>query len=115
MKLPAPHPQVIHQALPDGAVLFSTADEVYFGLNAVASRVWELLAPGLETVEELCAALQLEYPDASPDTIRADVLELLEQLDASGLTLPACSTAFRFDAPAVSALQIAPASARRAS
>lgn len=112
MRLPAPHPQVIHQALPDGAVLFSTVDEVYFGLNAVASRVWALLAPGIETLDELCAALQVEYPDVPPHTIRADVVELLEQLEASGLIVPACSTAFRLNASAVHSLQIAPAPAR---
>ena len=85
--LPIANPAVVYRALSEGAVLFSTTDEVYFGLNAVGSRVWELLASH-RTLDALCAALATEYPDVDPDTIRADVGELLEELMEYGLVLP---------------------------
>jgi hypothetical protein len=91
--LPVANPKVIYKAMPDGAVLFSTADEVYFGLNEVGARVWELLPPATRTLDELCAAMQRHYPDVPLETIRADVVELLEELSAQGLVLAATSGA----------------------
>lgn len=82
--LPVPHPQVIYKALGEGSILFHTAEEVYFGLNRVGARVWELL-PSAGTLDELSAAIAAEYPDAPSDTVRADVAELLEALSAQGL------------------------------
>lgn len=78
--LPSPEPSVIFQKLGDGAVLFSPSTEVYFGLNEVGSRVWELLPPASGSIDDLCAALGTEYPEVPAETIRADVLELLEDL-----------------------------------
>jgi hypothetical protein len=86
--LPAPHPDVIFGSLSDGAVLFATASEVYFGLSDVGSRVWELLPPARRTMEELCVELCRQYPDVPPGTIRTDVEELLADLLANGLVLP---------------------------
>jgi len=83
--LPIPHPAVVYRAVSDGAVLLSTADEVYYGLNAVGARVWELLPPVSRTVEELCATVAAGYPETEAATIRADVLELLQTLEAHGL------------------------------
>lgn len=82
--LPSPAPGVLFQALPDGAVLLDTRSEVYFGLNAVGARVWQLL-PAARTPEELGAAVAAEYPDADPRRVRADVATLVEALVAEGL------------------------------
>lgn len=82
--LPSPAPGVLFQALPDGAVLLDTRSEVYFGLNAVGARVWQLL-PGARTLDELSAAVAAEYPDADPRRVRADVEKLVEALVAEGL------------------------------
>ena len=87
--LPVANPKVIFKSMPDGAVLFSTADEVYFGLNEVGARVWELLPPATRTLDELCEAIQRRYPEVALSTIRADVVELLDELAAQGLVLPA--------------------------
>lgn len=86
--LPVANPKVIYKALSDGAVLFSTEDEVYFGLNAVGARVWELLPPVSSTLDELCAAVARQYPDVDPGTIRADVTELIAELMSHRLILP---------------------------
>jgi len=78
--LPHPHPAVMFRAVTDGAVLLHMEAEIYFGLNAVGTRVWELLPPECANLDDLCARLAGIYPDASLDQIMADVVELLDQL-----------------------------------
>jgi hypothetical protein len=85
--LPSPGPGVLFQALPDGAVLLDTRSEVYFGLNAVGARVWQLL-PAARTLDELCTAVAAEYPDADPQRVRADVANLVAALVGEGLLRP---------------------------
>jgi len=85
--LPVAKPDVIYQSLSGGAVLFSTSDEVYFGLNEVAARIWEAL-PATATWDELYTAVQAHYPDADPQAIRADVRQLVAELVEHKLLLP---------------------------
>lgn len=75
------------QALDDGAVLFSPAAELYFGLNHVGARVWELLADadGEGDLEALCARLHDAYPDADRPALERDVGDLVARLAAEGL------------------------------
>lgn len=94
-------------------MLFSTADEVYFGLNAVASRVWALLPPALTTLGELCQTIQSDYPEVAPAIIRADIVELLDHLRANALVVAVTGRAFQVDAHATPDLEAAPAAARR--
>lgn len=86
--LPVANPKVIFKALSDGAVLFSSEDEVYFGLNAVGAQVWALLPPVSGTFDELCAAIAAQYPDVDPQVIHDDVRELLAELASHHLVLP---------------------------
>lgn len=83
--LPIPLDSVVFQPMDDGAVLFFPSTEVYFGLNKVGARVWQLLPPECRSMEDLCDRLAAEYPDADPAMVRADVSELLEQLSLEGL------------------------------
>jgi hypothetical protein len=85
---------VICKSLSDGAVLFSTADEVYFGLNAAGVRVWQLLPPTSATLDDLCRALCSDYPEASPERVRDDIVQLIDDLVANGLAEPALNGAF---------------------
>ena len=80
-----PSPDVIYRPVNDGAVLLSMPDEVYYGLNEVGSFIWEHLPPICPTIEELCSAVAKRYPDASLETIRTDVRELIEDLRRHGL------------------------------
>ena len=91
--LPTRNPKVIFKALATGAVLYSTDDEVYFGLNPVGVRVWELLPPVHQTLDEVCRVLASEYPDAGEDVIRTDVSELLDELVKLGLLIPSQTSA----------------------
>lgn len=86
--LPAANPTVIFKQLADGAVLFSPSVEIYFGLNEVGARVWQLLQPGGTSLDELCNKLGSHYPDVPPETIRTDVIELIDQLVEQGLAVP---------------------------
>jgi hypothetical protein len=83
--LPAASPTVIFKELADGAVLFAPAEEIYFGLNEVGSRIWRLLPPATESLDELCAKVGAHYPDVPIATIRQDATELLNELVQSGL------------------------------
>lgn len=87
--LPTRNEAVIYRALSEGAVLFSLTDEVYFGLNAVASEVWEMLPPAHMSLDSLCAELAARHPEVSPSDLRADVIELLSSLQSFGLLVPA--------------------------
>lgn len=83
--LPEPRADVIFQAVPDGAVLLATHDEIYYGLNAVGAEIWTLLLAGPGSMEVLCARLGERYPEVALDVLRADVLELLTDLSVAGL------------------------------
>lgn len=85
MNLPRAKPTVVFKELSEGALLFSTQDEVYLGLNQVGRRIWSLLPPVCQTLDDLVSLLASEYPDAAAAVIRTDVLELLEDLDRNGL------------------------------
>ena len=64
----------------EGAVLLQMEDEIYFGLNDVGVRVWHLLPPACDSMEDLCARLGEVYPDVPADQLAADVTDLLGQL-----------------------------------
>lgn len=65
------------------SVLLDLRSERYFGLNAVGTRVWQLLAanPSLELAHQ---ALLLEY-EVAADQLANDVLTLVAQLASAGL------------------------------
>lgn len=58
-----------------------------YGMNAVASRVWALLAEPTSP-EQICARLSDEF-DVDADTCRSDVAALLADLKSEGLIRPA--------------------------
>jgi hypothetical protein len=86
--LPTRNPKIIFKALATGAVLYSPVEEVYFGLNPVGVRVWELLPPAQQQLDDVCRLLAAEYPEVGEEVIRADVTELLDELAKLGLVVP---------------------------
>lgn len=85
MLLPVAHESVIIQAMDDGAVLFAPQSELYYGLNTVGLRIWQLLPPQTQTLDALVETLGREYPDVPADQLAADVRELLDVLVSEGL------------------------------
>ena len=71
--------------MPDGGVLFSPAEETYFGLNLTGACIWENLSPVKSTIEEVCAEVTRRFPDAPPERVREDVSRLLAELSEGGL------------------------------
>lgn len=65
------------------AALLNLKNSTYYGLNAVGTRVWQLLQQPI-TIGKLCEALVGEYA-VDPARCEADVKGLLEQLAKQGL------------------------------
>ena len=85
VQLPSTRSNVAWTKLPDGAVLFAPETEVYYAMNGVAALVWELLPQRADGIDGLCAAVGERFPDAAAEQIRDDVMELLDDLNRSGL------------------------------
>jgi hypothetical protein len=64
-------------------MLLDLKSEQYFGLDAVGTRIWELIGE-LGDVDRVFAALVAEY-DAEPETLAADLRSLLTRLVDAGL------------------------------
>ena len=60
-------------------VLMDLSSGQYFGLDAVGSRFWELLAEGPRELAEICDGVEAEY-DAPRAQIEADLMALAKQL-----------------------------------
>jgi hypothetical protein len=74
---------VMFRELEGEAVILDLDAEAYFGLDEVGTRMWQRVTeePSIEVAFE---ALAREY-DVDPDTLRADLEELLETLIDRGL------------------------------
>ena len=80
-----PSADVIFRELEGEAVLLDLSSSRYFGLNAVGTRVWTLIASG-STMAQLTAAMAAEF-DGDPEQIARDVCELLAELTERGLVV----------------------------
>jgi hypothetical protein len=76
---------VVFREIDAEAVLLDLQSGVYFGLDAVGTRLWSLL---LEhgTPEQVYARMLEEY-DVTPDVLRQDVLRLVDELAGKGLVV----------------------------
>jgi len=83
-----PDPAIVSREIAGETILVpirqSASDlESIYTLDEVGGRIWELL-DGQRTVAEVRDAIVAEY-DVSPQEAEADLLELLEQLEAIGV------------------------------
>jgi hypothetical protein len=74
---------VVFRQLDEEAVLLNLKSGIYFGLNDVGARVWQLIAER-RTLSRVLDALIEEYA-ATPEVLERDLLELSRQLCAKGL------------------------------
>lgn len=85
----SPHSEIVRRSHPfaaaigDTQVLLDVEQGFYFGLNAVASRIWQRLEHPVR-VSDLCGLLKAEY-DGEEARIDAEVLAFLAQLEAQNL------------------------------
>ena len=78
-----PADRVLSQTLGGEVMLLDLKSEQYFGLDAVGTRIWELIGE-LGDVDRVFAALVAEY-DAEPEILAADLRSLLTRLVDAGL------------------------------
>jgi Coenzyme PQQ synthesis protein D (PqqD) len=85
-------PLTAHGEIPDGVLFQKVADEmvilslnngIYFGLDPVGTRMWELLAAG-KTLAELAEAMTEEY-DIGRELVASDAQRLVAELADHGL------------------------------
>jgi hypothetical protein len=74
---------VVFRQLDDEAVLLNLKSGIYFGLNDVGARVWQLIVEQKELARVL-DALSEEYA-ADRDVLENDLLTLARELCAKGL------------------------------
>ena len=82
-------PHVLATAQGEELVLFDTARERYYTLNAVGARVWELLAEPT-TLADIVTAIRGEFAvpaDTADDPIERDLTRLLRELRAAGMVM----------------------------
>jgi hypothetical protein len=75
-------PNVIFRALGAESVILNLDSGVYFGLDEIGTRIWQLLEQ--RDVRGVCETLHSEY-DASSERVEADVMALIDRLSAKGL------------------------------
>ena len=71
--------------LSDEAVILNMADGIYYGLNDVGARVWELLKSP-RTINSIVESLLEEF-EAEAGQCRKDVFRLLEEMQSRGLVI----------------------------
>jgi hypothetical protein len=77
---------VLHRQVDNDTVILDSASSSYVALNTTAGRMWELFGLG-RTVDEVIATIIDEF-EVDPETIAADVPDMLEQFLAKGLLEP---------------------------
>jgi hypothetical protein len=77
---------VIARELDGETVLLNLETGIYFGLDEVGTRIWQLLGAG-GPVQAILDTLASEY-DAEREALERDLTHFLAQLEARGLVVP---------------------------
>ena len=76
-------PDVLHQELGGETVLLNLANESYFGLDEVGTRVWQVLGE-TNSANDVVSRLVAEF-DVTVEQLRQDVERLIIELADAGL------------------------------
>jgi hypothetical protein len=76
-------PDALFQEVSGETVIMDMASETYFGLDAVGTRVWQLIRENGH-IQPILAAMLREY-EVTPDTLEQDLAHLLVTLKEAGL------------------------------
>jgi hypothetical protein len=79
------NPGVLCQSVTEGAILLDPGQEVYYGLNVVGAQVWELLPASFSDLTPIIEEIARRYPEVEQEVLRADITELVQDLQANGL------------------------------
>ena len=69
--------------IPGQAVILNVKSGMYYGIDKVGARIWELIQEP-RTVKEIEAAILEEY-EVDPERCRRDLMDLLQELSDNGL------------------------------
>ncbi len=81
-KYPVPHSQVAARVVDGTAIIVMASSGEVMMLNAIGSRIWELL-DGTRTAQEIVRAIVSEY-EVTEQQARQDVEEFLQKLMETG-------------------------------
>lgn len=76
-------PGQISSDLAGEAVILDLTSGVYYGLNEVGAKIWNLIQQP-QTIQAIQHSLLQEY-DVDPEVCTQDLLQLLQELQAAGL------------------------------
>jgi hypothetical protein len=76
---------VVVRELDGEAVILNLASGVYFGLDPVGTRMWQLIQQ-VRSLRDVLAIMKDEY-DASVDTLERDIVHLASELIQNGLVV----------------------------
>lgn len=74
---------VLTSSVGEETVMLDVEKGFYYGLDPVATRIWDLLATPMR-VADLCAQLVVEF-EVTPEACRTDLAAFLESLRENGL------------------------------
>jgi len=74
---------VVCAELDDEAILLNVESGIYYGLNAIGTRIWQLLVEGLGE-DEIIHQILVEY-EVDPVQLRVDVEGFVQSLTGLGL------------------------------
>jgi len=74
---------VLFQEIDNEYVLLNMKTELYFGLNDIGARVWQIISQE-GTTDTLIEKIMAEY-EVSADALKADISELLNELSKEQL------------------------------
>jgi len=77
---------IVFRQLDDEAVLLDLSSGTYFGLNAVGTRIWQLLA-GETPLSSVLETVAAEF-DVDREELERDLIALGQELCGRGLTEP---------------------------
>jgi|SRR5688572_13773670 hypothetical protein len=72
------HSSVLSRELGGETVLLNLESGVYYGLDAIGTRAWNLLAED-HTLADVCSIMVEEY-EVSPETLQQDLVALVNEL-----------------------------------
>ena len=76
---------VMARQVGDEMVILDLKNGTYFGLDAVGTRIWQLLSEGL-SLAEICNTMEVEF-DVTINVLQADLQGLLKELEDRGLVV----------------------------
>lgn len=74
---------VVFRELDGEAVILNLASGMYFGLDPIGTRVWQLVTEH-ESLRAVWQAMQREF-DAPDHTLASDLITFIDELSAKGL------------------------------